>query len=1033
MAHRKWLVRFLVLLVLGCCAGAGVLYQQWTNPVAVRQQVVTLLEKQFPGASVSLDGARLRLLGGVVLTELRLTRRGAGEQADIIHIPSATVYHDKERLLDGRFAVRRIELHRPRIHIVRRKDGTWNVDGLVGTTDPRSPLPTILINDGTLVIEDLHAGPARWEINDVNLTLLNDPVTCLTFTGTGQSEALGKVEVRGSWQRDTGVTTLALEVVGLRVNKDLVQYISGLCPDRNLSGLHLEGWMDLKLGATYTPGAAPALRHELRCTLRQFHVEHPDLPLPLDNLSASLACADGKLTLERLKAAAGTAHVECKGWAHTAHPEENFAVEVTALHLAVTPKVGERLPPGGKRLYDLYQPTGNTRVQFIGEKKDGEWVKQRLVLQPDDVSICFRQFRYPIDRVAGTIEHDFLANTTKFDAAGFAGTRPVTAKGYWNGSGAQSDAQIEILAQDLPLDNKLLEALPLSVKDQAAAFHPAGHGHIYALIKRIPGNGEYQGFYQVRFLDSTCKWKEFPYALEEVSGDLLIYPDHYEFRDFHGRHNGADIYVTGQTLPRTGSPDDGKLVMSIAGRNLRLDGDLQAALQPFPGLSKTWETFAPAGQLSFQTQIERLPGPGQPNELDITVNVAGCAIEPSFFRYALHDVAGQFRYARNKVEIKNFTARHNDSQLSVEHGTVDLLPHGGFRAELDNLVANPVLADEALLGAVPAALRGTMEAVNLKDQWFALQTRLVVSQEAEGQPPQIYWNGHVRVKDAELRAGIDVNHVTGILACRGLHNGKQMAGLCGNLYFDEATVFKQPLQGVRGHFAMREDAPDVMTFGLQAPLFGGDICGQGWLEFGRQLRYEVDLTASQIRLEEFGRNNLGPKEDLSGIMAGRLFLHGRGAGLAGLEGDGMLDIPYSPLTRLLNLPPLVALLKFLGLRWPDRTAFEEAHAVFAIHGQRVNVSKLDLLGNVISLYGHGEVNLDGSDAQLEFYPSWGRAEQMFPSGIRDIPATISKQLMKIEMRGQIGGKDGDLTFSKRPVPGLIDPLLEMRDRFVGKN
>src|SRR5438093_7597989 len=106
MSCRKWVVRLLVLVVVSACVAAGVLYQQWTNPAAVRQQVVEMLQKQFPGASVTLDGARLRLFGGVVLTELRLTRRGAGDKSDILHIPSATVYHDKECLLDGRFAVR---------------------------------------------------------------------------------------------------------------------------------------------------------------------------------------------------------------------------------------------------------------------------------------------------------------------------------------------------------------------------------------------------------------------------------------------------------------------------------------------------------------------------------------------------------------------------------------------------------------------------------------------------------------------------------------------------------------------------------------------------------------------------------------------------------------------------------------------------------------------------------------------------------------------------------------------------------------
>src|SRR4051794_26151040 len=114
MLCRKWVVRGVVTLVLASCLGAGVVYQQWTNPAAVRQQVVDMLEQQFPGANVTLDGARLRLLGGVVLTELRLLRRQSGEtesdQPDFVHIPRATVSFDRERLLEGGRAVQKITM-----------------------------------------------------------------------------------------------------------------------------------------------------------------------------------------------------------------------------------------------------------------------------------------------------------------------------------------------------------------------------------------------------------------------------------------------------------------------------------------------------------------------------------------------------------------------------------------------------------------------------------------------------------------------------------------------------------------------------------------------------------------------------------------------------------------------------------------------------------------------------------------------------------------------------------------------------------
>src|SRR5205823_12785887 len=138
----------------------------------------------------------------------------------------------------------------------------------------------------------------------------------------------------------------------------------------------------------------------------------------------------------------------------------------------------------------------------------------------------------------------------------------------------------------------------------------------------------------------------------------------------------------------------------------------------------------------------------------------------------------------------------------------------------------------------------------------------------------------------------------------------------------------------------------------------------------------MNLTASQINFAEFGRHNFGPKSQHSGSASARLYLKGLGAGgIESLEGNGAIDIPRG---HIYNLPFLLDLLKFLGLHWPDRTAFEEFHTTFAIQGPRVNVQKIDLLGSAVSLSGKGEFDLAAKNIQLDVYPMWGRIEQLLP-------------------------------------------------------
>ena len=112
MAWRKWFVRFLVFGIVGACAFGVVLYQRFTNPAAVREQVLAKLKAHFPGGVATIDSARLRILGGINVNELRLARRDDPDKSEILHVPSAVLYHDGRQIA--------------RINAFDRQDGSYS-------------------------------------------------------------------------------------------------------------------------------------------------------------------------------------------------------------------------------------------------------------------------------------------------------------------------------------------------------------------------------------------------------------------------------------------------------------------------------------------------------------------------------------------------------------------------------------------------------------------------------------------------------------------------------------------------------------------------------------------------------------------------------------------------------------------------------------------------------------------------------------------------------------------------------------------
>jgi hypothetical protein len=320
-----------------------------------------------------------------------------------------------------------------------------------------------------------------------------------------------------------------------------------------------------------------------------------------------------------------------------------------------------------------------------------------------------------------------------------------------------------------------------------------------------------------------------------------------------------------------------------------------------------------------------------------------------------------------------------------------------------------------------------MHALKLRGP-LTLKTRLVVAQGAEpGSLPDIYWDGQGWLKDADFFTGLEWKKVTGVVGTVGRHNGRRLLGVNGNVLVEETTLMGQPFRDLQARFQVKESAPEVLLIDLKAPIFGGDISGEARIEFNSTLRYELNLTGSQIDLGQFGKHNLGDKSQLQGAAMARLHLTGQGTDSDTLDGHGSIDVPSG---RLYNLPLLLDILKFIGLR-PERTTFEEVHAQFSIHGKRVNMRKLEILGNAISLTGQGEFNRDGTDVALDFYPGWARFDQLLPAAVRPFPPAVGKNLLTIQMRGSITANEKDRKFTLKPVPMIVDPILHMRQRLTG--
>ena len=1033
MIWRKWLVRSLVFTVVGLAAAVVAIYQHFTNPAAVRQEVIARLQEHLPGADVRVESASIKLMGGITFQDLHLSRRDDPTQTVFLDVPNGTIFHDKEQLLHGEVVIRKIEFNKPWLRVVRGKNGGWNLNGILGPVDLTKSIPTIVLKQATIYIEDKNASPpvAPIAIKDVNLSIDKDPRDILHFTFSGLCSLIGVIEIAGSLGRATDEFNLSLHMPDFGIGGDLVQRIAGYQPEaadqlRSFTGRCKDFQTDLH----YNPQSKPVWSYSLRGRIADGRFGHARLPMVLEQVEGDVSLINGSLNVKKLTAHFGETRIEMSG--SLVPGTESYNLEKGRLavsRLNIDEALLQHLPEPAEELNKMFRPRGPISFYIEADRLAGKW-HTRSHVEPEDMRAACLKFPYELDRVRGTVEQDTdPANgldVIKIDLIGHSGAHAVSVRGKMGEKGPGSVA-VHVATIDLPLDDKMRQALLPEYQKIVDSFQPKGQVDVDVDIVRAPGAAGFQNRILAKFHDTSLSYELFPYPIEMVSGTLEILPDRWEFRDFLGVHKRGVFRARGGSFPEAGGKGH-KLNISLGGDHIVLDEEMARALKQ-PALREAWNSLNPSGHLQFQAQVTQKSGDQAP---DIIVRVTpqeGCRIQPTVFPYPLDLVFGKeglVEYRDRHVYLRQLRCRHGPTVLTLEEGNVTCKPNGGVSIDLGELVGNPVIPDAELAAALPGALGRAIRTMELREPLSIRLPQLTVDVPSEGGAPYVYWNGSIGLEDAFIRLGVPLEHVTGKIFCSGKYQS-QLGAVDGNVEISKASLFNQPFENVKTHFTVNGEQPGILLLPrLEAQIFGGWVGGIVRVQLNDTLNYELKLSASRVQLEAFGAHNkIGTRTQLSGLAAADLFLSGSGTDVNSLRGNGTVEIPNG---KIYNLPPIISLLKVLKLRFPDDTAFEEAHMQIGISGRRVDFNRLDLYGDAISLGGKGSMQLDGSQLEVDFYALPGPLNSRVLPMLGNIEAALSRQLLKIKMRGSLSDPKCD----REPVPAVVEPAKEFWNRVRGR-
>lgn len=1030
MTFRKWLVRIFLLLVMLLMGGAYYVYGQYTNPEAVAQMVLAELQQHFPEANIQLGHAEWRLFGGVLLNDLKVTPKEhpGAEPAAILR--QTTLKIDKAKAAQGKFELQRVQLDHPLLNLERDEAGRWNVLSLL-TAKPKASgtIPFVVLNKGTIRFHDRRLNFPVLELTGVDAKLTPQPQGNLTGEGSGQSSLLGNITFRFSHDPQKDCTELTFLIPNIEYQPKLEEIIVKLIPIWQEQQIRVRGKLSLDTKLTWYPHRdIPLIESTLK--LNAGELRHPRLPVPMKSIHAELEYRPDALLIRNFTAKAEQGNMKGYGQVNLASDIRHFMEHEATMHLDyenihVHKGIYPSLPPTLRKFCEDMQIMG-----LLDGRLDVTWKQQHVglayTLKPHQASFVADDFPYPANNLTGILQYreEGESPVLQVDLRGQFGVKPFVIQGQLTGQGLRPETGIkpgldlQIHAEDLPLDATLYKALELYPETHRAItqFHANGKIDCDIRIRREPAHAPeerpvVQRWVTASLEDVQFRFDPFPCPVEKVRAKLNVYPDKtWRISQFRGEHRGGQI--TGQAW-MVGTTAGDVLHIDMLAKQLPFSSELYAALPA--EVQSVWKHFKPMGVADCQVTFDKLEK-GKPL-VDVTVTSRGASIQPACFAYALNNLQGSFRFANQEVEVSCLTAEHGPTSVSIDGGHVTLRPNAGFLAQIHGINFDQVSVDEHLLNALPAMLREAVATMK-PDKPLKVRMNVDVDDPGMGKPIKMGWSGSAEINQCKLNVGVPLEDVTGVIL---LENGSFEAGKLdcqGQIFVRSMNVMgKQVVGPFHSNLLLTKDMLQLADCKLTVP--GGGIRGLVETRFGGALRYHVNLSAD-VRLEEL----LHSAKEMKGRVRGKISLNGEGSSLRNLSGDGWVMVEQG--AHLVQLPLVIDIFNQFSQMLPKATNFQTARVDFVVQGDKVIANQLQLLGDAYRVEGTGTAKLDGTELNLALclVMGGGRTLPLMPAVLDTLQKTIAKGLLKVRVTGSVTKVDVHV----EPVPFLIEPV---RDVFRG--
>lgn len=718
-------------------------------------------------------------------------------------------------------------------------------------------------------------------------------------------------------------------------------------------------------------------------------------PYPLEDIHGRIRAESNDVRLEGITARNGPAHVKVEAQIDRSHRWAEVAVQIDAQDVPLDDRLYHALSEEDRLLWKRFNPRGAAHLGIRlrrpggGEAVPNPWdthVSADLL----EADMLFAEFPYPLQKVTGRIEltpHRIELH----DVVGRQDDAVVRLKGFATmGEVAEPQAEIHLDASDLRLDGVLAGALPPEGKGAFAEFQPEGTVQLSGTVALQDPNQGLVYDLRAKLCDAAIRYREFPYRIEKVGGEILIRPEGYSVTDMVGVHGSTRISANGHVHRR----DDGYVAdLTFRGVGLELDQELYDALPP--ALRHVWHLLKPAGRIDAETALHYVSEGEKTWQRHRTV-IASKAAKICFagFPVTLDHVEGRAVVTDQQVEILSMRGKTVDGEVELS-GKIDV-GGPGYRGALV-VRAKDMSFSATFLAALPDQIRAAVESMRPTGR-FDLdleELRFDLNDAGQGR-----WEiaGRLTLRESGADLGFALRDVAGIMEGRVSINNRAQAFVQARAILEKATLSGWQLTNASAKISTDPHTQTLHVQDATAEAYGGEATGTAEIGLGnRDAEYQASVIARDVQLSQYLRtlDNESNPQQAGGSIFLNMILQGRTGTNGYREGAGEMYVRHAQVWRL---PLMFAIFQVLNLT-PDENVFHDGRLQFYLSRDRLTFQQIDLQGSALSLVGGGWMQLDGR--QLDVTLLSGSPLRMRLPLVTDLFDVASKDLRQVHVTGTL--------------------------------